>query len=1025
MKYNAFISYRHTPLDLKVAKKLHKALETFRIPASVRKKTGKKRIERVFRDQEELPIGSDLNENILNALTESEYLIVVCSPNTPQSEWVAKEIETFIRLHDRNHVLAILIDGKPEESFPGLLITDEEGNNVEPLAADIRGNSSHERDKKFKTELLRLAAPLIGCTYDDLKQRHKERIIKRNLSIGSAIAASIIIVAVAFGIYNARVANKMEKLADEKTKLADEKTELADKILEEYREKQVNQSRFYAKESAELLKKGRKEDAILVAMEGLPVTGGERPYVPEAEFALGNALSAYGDNEYPVVLKTLYQDYKNNMLLESEDGSHIISVDQDYNYYFWDASNGTLLGKMPSTFYPWKVKCDKGRVFILTFDRIMVYDYSGNQIGQLTEEDVEKAISEILDDYIPFNFSSCDINLSGGQAVVTNGECIAIIDITSLEVIRAFLLDDRYSINEIKIYPESDSILFVSGLFSAESGKNDYYIWNMNTETGETKKYHIPYKINNIQNHLYMNPNEEVIASVTDETNFEHILVISKDGTLKWESILDNTPNFGGWGENFYYYSYTSEDGEKSQIIVPIDSDVYLLDAQTGETEHVINHAYSFTGAYLNEKNNNRALFYYQNGDICTVYLDKGKIEPKLTISTGVTSNRIIRSNDLYYISESGTSSIMLVGRVSALKSEKMTNVKNGSFLGADLMKNIFAVSEYDSHNILFYDCNGKLLDSYETDRGINDRSCAFYNDSLYAFDDDCLIILNPYTKTHIMKEYSELGIEKIINTYTIYLSHDFSYCILHDYNDLLFLIDLKNWRLQKSISDTGRFFAVTDDGKKLFYISEDNKLKILDTEKNQSVISKDYEFLVSNESGVMEISKDENRLAVLCDDNTVRILDLSDYTVTDEVKIDYHEDCSLHFTEDGNTLIIQDSNNKVLFYNLSVHSIISTLDCSSKISCITEDEEDNLIAIQEQYSLYLLTNDDYSPVAYIPRGTSYFPDKNLIIRKEFWFGHDFYSVPYKDYKELIDEANILFPGIALSEEKKREYNIE
>ena len=56
---------------------------------------------RVFRDQEELPIGSDLDDNISGALKESKYLIVICSPRTPESYWVCKEIETFIGMHDR------------------------------------------------------------------------------------------------------------------------------------------------------------------------------------------------------------------------------------------------------------------------------------------------------------------------------------------------------------------------------------------------------------------------------------------------------------------------------------------------------------------------------------------------------------------------------------------------------------------------------------------------------------------------------------------------------------------------------------------------------------------------------------------------------------------------------------------------------------------------------------------------------------------------------------------------------------
>ena len=51
MKYDAFISYKHEKLDMEVAKKLHSALETYHIPKAVQKKTGMKKIERVFRDQ--------------------------------------------------------------------------------------------------------------------------------------------------------------------------------------------------------------------------------------------------------------------------------------------------------------------------------------------------------------------------------------------------------------------------------------------------------------------------------------------------------------------------------------------------------------------------------------------------------------------------------------------------------------------------------------------------------------------------------------------------------------------------------------------------------------------------------------------------------------------------------------------------------------------------------------------------------------------------------------------------------------
>ena len=125
MKYDAFISYRHLEKDMFVAKGIHKALETARIPGKIRKLSGKKKIQRVFRDQEELPIGSDLGENIEEALRESEYLIVICSPQTKESVWVMKEIDTFIELHGRSNILAVLVEGEPEESFPEQIFPDQ------------------------------------------------------------------------------------------------------------------------------------------------------------------------------------------------------------------------------------------------------------------------------------------------------------------------------------------------------------------------------------------------------------------------------------------------------------------------------------------------------------------------------------------------------------------------------------------------------------------------------------------------------------------------------------------------------------------------------------------------------------------------------------------------------------------------------------------------------------------------------------------------------------------------------------
>lgn len=89
LHYDAFISYRHTDLDKFVAENLHKQLEAYRMPADVMKKrkSMKNRVERVFRDREELPLTSNLNDPIMTAIHNSDWLIVICSPRLRESVW--------------------------------------------------------------------------------------------------------------------------------------------------------------------------------------------------------------------------------------------------------------------------------------------------------------------------------------------------------------------------------------------------------------------------------------------------------------------------------------------------------------------------------------------------------------------------------------------------------------------------------------------------------------------------------------------------------------------------------------------------------------------------------------------------------------------------------------------------------------------------------------------------------------------------------------------------------------------------
>ena len=194
-KYKAFISYSHR--DKSFAKWLHKRIENYKIPNSLRAKYSHlpKNLKRsIFRDEDELPTASELSDNLLNALDKSERLIVICSPSSVDSKWVDSEIKYFKHKHGEDSVLAILKDGEPNatdkddisnEAFPNALRhkVDSSGEltqeRTEPIAGDAR--SYWEREMA----LMKMIAGILKVDFADLWEREKrERNKRRYLSLG-------------------------------------------------------------------------------------------------------------------------------------------------------------------------------------------------------------------------------------------------------------------------------------------------------------------------------------------------------------------------------------------------------------------------------------------------------------------------------------------------------------------------------------------------------------------------------------------------------------------------------------------------------------------------------------------------------------------------------------------------------------------------------------------------------------------------------------------------------------------------
>ncbi|MEQ1930425.1 MAG: toll/interleukin-1 receptor domain-containing protein [Parvularculaceae bacterium] len=182
-RYKAFISYAHA--DKKTAAWLFRRIETFRTPRALIGAGGEwgqigERLTPVFRDREELSTTHALGEKLIEALKSSEFLIVLCSPNSARSRWVNEEIKAFRAAHGPERVLAIISEGDPgasvgeglEGCFPPALLAPavEGGKPEEPIAADLRGDGDGDR-----LAFLKLAAGLLGVGLDDLVHREARR----------------------------------------------------------------------------------------------------------------------------------------------------------------------------------------------------------------------------------------------------------------------------------------------------------------------------------------------------------------------------------------------------------------------------------------------------------------------------------------------------------------------------------------------------------------------------------------------------------------------------------------------------------------------------------------------------------------------------------------------------------------------------------------------------------------------------------------------------------------------------------
>ena len=198
-KYYAFISYNKK--DTEWGKRVQRKLEHYRMPATLCSEKGWKRkpINPVFFAPTDIQPGG-LTEELQERLRASRNLIVICSPNSAQSEWVGKEIEFFHSLGRTDNIHFFIVDGSPNSNDPATECFNPVIKKLE--LPEILGANIHEKIYRWpwlnkQRAYAQLVSKLLGVEFDTIWKRHKRRLISRaiawTLGVIAVLAALVLV----------------------------------------------------------------------------------------------------------------------------------------------------------------------------------------------------------------------------------------------------------------------------------------------------------------------------------------------------------------------------------------------------------------------------------------------------------------------------------------------------------------------------------------------------------------------------------------------------------------------------------------------------------------------------------------------------------------------------------------------------------------------------------------------------------------------------------------------------------------
>ncbi len=380
MAFDAFLSYSHAG-DGRLAPALQRAMQRLAKPWY------RARALRVFRDESALSANPHLWSSIQDALDESDWFVLLASPEAAASEWVDRELRHWLATKRADRILAAVTDGtwqwdNREHRLLGTAVPTaiREVFSDEPRHVDLRwarvDTDLDLRSSRFRDVAAQLAAPVHGIAKDDLESedvrlhRHARRLARG----AGTVLVLLVVLSLSLGAFawqqrgQARSAAATARREADAVRRDDAKVRRAADAVKRAADAVI--ARSLAADSLAALHAGRNDLALLLAVEAERA----RSDVTSA----GTLVSALVDQ--PMLDRQLHGLSKTTTPLGFSPDGRFFAATGDH-VRIWDLRSGQPLAHEPVTSNG--QFADSGRLFVGTSTAgIAVWDLATGRVIQ-------------------------------------------------------------------------------------------------------------------------------------------------------------------------------------------------------------------------------------------------------------------------------------------------------------------------------------------------------------------------------------------------------------------------------------------------------------------------------------------------------------------------------------------------------------------------------------------------------------------------------------------------------------------